>query len=37
MMKNSYTRLRAMLRTTIGDAVRMKMIDTITSILAKAI
>ena len=37
LMKKSYTMTRVMLRTTMGDAVKMKTMDTITSILAKAI
>ena len=36
-MKKSYTMVVVMLRATTGDAVRMKMVDTITSILARAI
>ena len=36
-MKKLYTVLRVILRATMGDAVTMKMVDTITSILARAI
>ena len=37
MMKKSYTTDVVMLKAMTGDAVRMKMDDTITSILARAI
>ena len=37
MIKKSATMLVVMLRATTGDEVRMKMKDTITSILARAI
>ena len=37
LMKKSSTTLCVMLRAMIGDDVRMKMVDTITSILARAI
>ena len=37
LMKKSYTMVWAMLEATTGDEVKMKMVDTITSILARAI
>ena len=36
MRKTSFTILRMILRATVGDAVRIKMKDTMTSILARA-